>query len=763
MSASAETAIEKLQARVDHLEENRRFIQNTLEMVLAMADFPIDINNAGGHGHLLHEAGERIAKIIPLQGCAIYMVDALTHEFRSAFCSPESLDGYVRSQVDFMIEEGFFAWAVRERRGLLIASHDHAHHFLLHVIANNSEVLGMFIGLMQSGKTTVPDTSLTLLTITLFNMANVIQSLGLLRLVKDQNALLEQKVAERTEKLNASKQALNRAMLRQERLTRAAEQANKAKGQFMANMSHEIRTPLNGIIGCTELILKSESLSSCRELALVSLDESEHLLHLINNVLDYSKIEAGKIALERYPFDLLELMRSVIAGLTPQALAKGVALDVQIAGRLKSKVIGDAVRLRQILVNLINNAVKFTPQGSITLCATRMDLSDGAPHQNVCFKVIDTGIGIPEERQAAIFQRFTQADESTTRRFGGTGLGTTIAYNLVSLMGGCLTVQSQMGQGTTFAFTIDLALDGAAAAATHAPQTGDSRLSAVKTTTGRILLAEDTAVNQMVLKRHLEAAGHTVRVVGNGRDALAAYRQDPFDLIIMDVQMPEMDGLEATRRIRAQRPDHTASMPPIVALTANADTQTRRECEAAGMQAVMTKPIRRDILIATVNRLLAAGRGGAVLHAPSDPSERAASALDWCDDDPSRSVPPQEIAPPLNMVKAVYEFGDRATVHAVVSRFIDDTAVRVEAIGQAYALRDMERVGSLAHAIKGGAATVEAGPLRETAAALERHCRQHTPESAPTLTSTLTPTLIDRLANAFKALRRYADTFPWQS
>jgi signal transduction histidine kinase/CheY-like chemotaxis protein/HPt (histidine-containing phosphotransfer) domain-containing protein len=759
MSATAESTIKKLQARVDSLEENRRFIQNTLEMVLAMADFPIDINDAGGHGHLLHAAGERIAKIIPLQGCAIYIVDALTHEFQSAFCSPESLDGYVRSQVDFMIEEGFFAWAVRERRGLLIASHDHAHHFLLHVIANNSEVLGMFIGLMQSGKPTVPDTSLTLLTITLFNMANVMQSLGLLRMVKDQNALLEQKVAERTEKLNASKQELNRAMVRQERLTRAAEQANKAKGQFMANMSHEIRTPLNGIIGCTELILKSDSLSSCRELALVSLDESEHLLHLINNVLDYSKVEAGKIALEQHPFDLLGLMRSVIAGLTPQARAKGVVLDVQIAGRLKSKAIGDAVRLRQILVNLINNAVKFTPQGSITLCAARMDASDGAPHQTVCFRVVDTGIGIPKERQAAIFKRFTQADESTTRRFGGTGLGTTIAYNLVTLMGGCLTVESQPGKGTTFAFTIDLALDAAAAATAlpvfkSAAQKEDRRASAARAATGRILLAEDTPVNQMVLQRHLEAAGHTVRVVGNGREAWAAYRETIFDLIIMDVQMPEMDGLEATRRIKAERVHHS-SVPPIVALTANADTQTRRECEAAGMQAVMTKPIRRNILIATVNRWLAAGRRGALLNPTPDPSDRAASAQGLGDDVPNRSVPPLDFAPPLNMVRAVYEFADRPTVHAVVGRFIEETAERVEAIGQLYTLGDLDRIGSLAHAIKGGAATVEAGPLREAAGLLEAHCRQRTIES--------TPILIHRLETAFEALRQYADTYPWNS
>ena len=286
----ASNALTKLQARIDHLEENRRFIQNALERVLSLANFNVNVNDPDGRERLLAEATQRILKIIPMRGCSIYLVDDATAEFNPVYCRPWELCPDVQAQVEFMIEEGFFAWAIRERRGLFVTSQDHRHHFLLHVIANSARVQGMFIGWMGEEGDPVPDTSLSLLSITLFNLANVMQSHDLYQMVRSQNILLEEKVARRTEKLNQSEQRLREAMAHQERLAKEAEQASQAKGQFLANMSHEIRTPLNGIIGCTELILKSESMARCRELARISLDESEHLLHLINNVLDYSKI-----------------------------------------------------------------------------------------------------------------------------------------------------------------------------------------------------------------------------------------------------------------------------------------------------------------------------------------------------------------------------------------------------------------------------------------------------------------------------------------
>ncbi|MFZ1987217.1 MAG: ATP-binding protein [Desulfatitalea sp.] len=747
MSPESAATIAKLQARIDHLEENRRFIQNALEMVLSLVDFKSDINHTDGHERLLRDAAERITKIIPLRGCTVYLVDDQSAEFHPVFCSPGDLCPEVQLHVEFMIEEGFFAWAIRERRGLFVSSQNHEEYFLLHVIANNSRVQGMFIGWMRQDGGTVPDTSMILLSITLFNLANVMQSHDLYQMVRSQNILLEEKVAQRTEKLNQSEQQLREAMVRQERLAQEAEQANQAKGQFLANMSHEIRTPLNGIIGCTELILKSDSLVATRELARVSLDESEHLLHLINNVLDYSKIEAGKIELEQLPFDLFELMESVIGGLQLQAEAKGIRLEIQMAGGPEPRVIGDPLRMRQVLINLVNNAIKFTRQGSVTIALTRAGSATVDGRQPLRFAIIDTGIGIPRERQADIFKRFTQVDAGTTRRFGGTGLGTAIAYQLVELMGGRLTVESQPGQGTTFAFIIEMALDTrhpAKAPVDRETQPDTPGAAPAEAIVGSILVAEDTPVNQMVIRQHLEAQGHVVLIVGNGREAMAACRAQRFDLVLMDVQMPEMDGLEATRRIKAEMGAlwHT----PIVALTANTDTKTMADCQAIGMEAVLTKPIRRQPLLDAVAYWLNWSKSERKATEPSAPS--AALPID------GGQVPASEVTP-LDWAAALYEFGEPEIVHEVVEQLMQSVPGYLEEIRTAMGQGDFDQIRLRSHAIKGGAATVEAKPLSAAAAELEDLCKQAVPQGVAAT--------VARLTAAYETFQSYVGTLPFNA
>jgi signal transduction histidine kinase/DNA-binding NarL/FixJ family response regulator len=743
MVTSNDTTIARLQARVDHLEENRRYIQNALERVLSLADFNIELHDAGGRERLLGEATQRILNIVPLRGCAFYLVDDATAEFNPVFCRPWELSSEVQIHVEFMIEEGFFAWAVRERRGLFVTSQDHQHHFLLHVIANSSRVQGMFIGWMQvDERGQVADTTLSLLSITLFNLANVMQSHDLYQMVRSQNLLLEEKVALRTEKLNQSEQQLREAMVHQERLAREAEQANQAKGQFLANMSHEIRTPLNGIIGCTELILKSEAIGRCRELARICLDESEHLLHLINNVLDYSKIEDGKIELEQVSFDLFELMQSVVGGLRVQAEAKGIRLELQISGGPEPKVMGDPLRLRQVLVNLVNNAIKFTREGSVTLSVSRVTGAGTEQQQQLCFAIIDTGIGIPKERQAAIFMRFTQVDESTTRRYGGTGLGTAIAFQLVELMGGRLTVASQPGQGTTFAFILmmGLSLGESALVSLDGEATGAPGRTADKQLPGTILVAEDTPVNQMVIRQHLEAQGHEVTLVGNGREAVSACGTRHYDLIIMDVQMPEMDGLEATRRIKAAQ--DSTRRPPIVALTANTDSKTLAECQVAGMDAVLTKPIRRQPLLDAVALWLQRARdqrrhkeAGLVDPAPQPPSALTVEAA------------------PLDWESALYEFGEPQIVREVVDQLMQSVPGYLAEIRAALGQGDYEEIKRRSHAIKGGAATVEAKPLSAVAAELEEQCKQPAPREVAAI--------VERLTAAYETFKQYVNTLPF--
>jgi signal transduction histidine kinase/DNA-binding response OmpR family regulator len=635
----------------------------------------------------------------------------------------------IADQVEYMIEEGIFAWALRERKGIITPTHSQDHAFV-HVIGNHSGIKGLFIGMLQAGEQSVPQTTMILISVILFNLANVMQSLSLYRAMKNQNQLLEQKVSERTDSLNRSNRELEQAMVKMEKLARAAEQSNKAKGQFLANMSHEIRTPLNGIIGCTELMLDAGSLEKSHNLAKVSLNEAQHLLSLINQVLDYSKIEARKIELEQRPFNLFELLGSATAGLMPQAMEKGLALNTKISPNLMAAVMGDGLRLRQVLINLLSNAVKFTNQGSVTLSVTPAANRQHIDRQSVRFSVIDTGIGIPKDRIEAIFQRFTQVDEGTTRRFGGTGLGTTIAAQLVSLMGGRLEVESCQNQGSTFSFEIELLLDTSAAEEmTRCSNERDDGSPPAAVAAADILIAEDTPVNQLVLSTILESQGHRVTVVDNGRLAVAACRDRRFDLVLMDVQMPEMDGITATRIILSRTDG--GHKPIIVALTADINTKTNAACQSAGAAVVLTKPVRRETLLSAVayglNRC--GNPGGHERSRQSGGDIQAPAELPW------------------DQETAVYEFGDAHLAQGVVLSMIDDLPQQLDQIKNAWAEGDLDFVRRQAHAIKGSAATAEAVHLSRAAATLEKYCRQ---EGRSSIAEAM-----DQLTIEFEALVRY--------
>ena len=356
MDTVDEMTIAQLHQRIEHLEENRRFFHNSLEMVLNLADFRNNLGENNNETFFLAEGIDRIRKIVPLECCSIYLVDDRTAEFKQAYCYPCECDGDLNDQVEHLIDNGMFAWAVRERKGVFTLNQAQR-QTLLHVIGNYSGVKGMFIGVLAKDQQEITQSSLILVTFILFSLANILENIFLYQEVKKQNALLEEKVAERTKSLHCSTEELKITMQRLKKFARLAEQSNRSKSQFLANMSHEIRTPLNGIIGCTELMLKSDNLTDCHFLAGVSLNEAEHLLHLINNVLDYSKIEAGHIKMEKHPIHLGQLVKSVTDGLATQALAKGVAFRYELDENLSPAVMGDALRLRQILINLANNAI----------------------------------------------------------------------------------------------------------------------------------------------------------------------------------------------------------------------------------------------------------------------------------------------------------------------------------------------------------------------------------------------------------------------
>ena len=393
---------------------------------------------------------------------------------------------------------------------------------------------------------------------------------------------LDDRVKERTAALEAA--------------TARAEAASRAKSQFLANMSHEIRTPMNGVIGMAELLSATPLDASQREVTETIRSSGQILLAIINDILDLSTIESGQLALDKAPFELASVLSQAINVVSPEAAAKSLRLAVHADPALPSHLLGDRLRLGQVLVNLLSNAVKFTDQGEVTLSTRFVPATADAPAA-LRIEVRDTGIGIEADRLSQLFQPFEQGDASMSRRFGGTGLGLAISKRLVELMDGRLWGESRVGAGSTFGLELPLR-----AAAVPAPAKAPARTGAAPQRPGgdlRLLIAEDNPVNQRVASRMLQRLGYKADVVDNGRLAVEATGREAYDVVLMDVQMPELDGLEATRTIKA-RPGTT---PWIIALTAHALEDDRRQCLAAGMNDFLSKPVQLAELTAALERV----------------------------------------------------------------------------------------------------------------------------------------------------------------
>jgi two-component system, sensor histidine kinase and response regulator len=763
---------------------NEDWLLHALDMVASLgtlrAENPQEVTPAA----IIAHARPVLRRLFEFEQSTFLLLDPDGLAFRMVDIEPASAEMLLEQEMDSQIAAGVFAFAAQRSTAVQVPSSlVEGGTVLLHTLATRSRVLGMFLGLTTASLAEKPDANQKLLSMLLLNLAGALESCDLYRELASYSQGLERLVEERTRELVASNQK--------------AQAANRAKSEFLANMSHELRTPMNGVIGMASLLLDTELTAQQRDYAQTVHHSANSLLSLVNDILDLSKIEAGKLVLDPLVFDLRETVEEAAVLLGVRAAEKGLVLVARVDPALPRRLVGDLGRLRQVITNLTGNAIKFTARGHVYLELSLVERTTDS--LLVRLEVRDTGIGIPADKREHIFDKFTQADASTTRRYGGTGLGLAICRELIDLMGGHITVESVEGSGSTFRCTLALAAavdqpaqvpalpgrpvllattgtlergvlrellqaegatvrigvpqDAAPGELVVVEAGNDALLPAgchgvVLVDPGRpqesprscvtrpvrraellsalagsprpaggcqaapveealhkrpacVLLVEDTLVNQKVATSMLKRLGFTVDLAQNGREAVEQSAAGGYAVILMDCQMPEMDGFEATRLIR-EREVAGGPRVPIVAMTAHAMQGDRARCLAAGMDDYLSKPVRRDALEAVL--------------------------LQWIDRVPviETAIPagtsPESVID-LSLVRGLREMesdGQTGLFAEVIRLFAEQGKLLLESLRDALLAGRHQELAARLHTLKGTAGSIGARVLADRCARFER-------------------------------------------
>jgi signal transduction histidine kinase/DNA-binding NarL/FixJ family response regulator/HPt (histidine-containing phosphotransfer) domain-containing protein len=542
---------------------------------------------------------------------------------------------------------------------------------------------------------------------------------------------LEEMVNERTSELKQINRQLELAVEKANLMAKQAKEANRAKSEFLANMSHEIRTPMNSIIGFSDILNEEPTLSAeHRKYIQLILNNGRILLQLINDILDFSKIEAGKLNTEIIEFTLFEFLEDLNSLLRPLALSRGLDFEILQCSDLPAVIHSDPVRVRQCLVNLVSNAVKFTSAGHVfvNVYIQRQDESD-----YIRFDVEDTGIGIPADKIDTIFEAFTQADGSTTRKYGGTGLGLTITRQLVQLLGGTIEVRSEIGKGSVFSILFPTGVNVEEQPVMNRYQLSESLIEETKTEPegplcGRVLVAEDAKGNQALIRLLLEKMGLEVEIVENGQQALEKAMAEKFDLIFMDMQMPVMNGYDATRELRRR-----GCTLPIIALTAHAMKEDEKKCLSAGCSGYLQKPIDRAKLTELLHTVLSGkeetmGKKADELKAEVDQLTRLCQSAAGPNLDSSAAQ--KEIGIPIEWNELSNICDDPEILQVVAQTVLEEAPEVLEQLQAAVTAGDVPNIQLLAHRIKGTAKNLAAKVLADKAFVLELAAKNNQIENA---------------------------------